>query len=213
MLCFFLAVTARSEPITLSGITFSDELGGFEILDGRGSGSRADPFVIVERLVSDRPVALVVRGLSQSFGNPARTNHFAGFWLIKIVINGTENIWTGYRIELEEDLGEGSPRFDGLSFGQEFPIVERQFTADRFSNMTVLDEPRDGIAFSGGQVRPGDRVAFDIVITHNAPKDEFYVVQRHEQAVAAVPAPDRTVGRLARGGQARAATNSSFSNE
>ncbi len=181
-----MAGVARAEPVTVSGITFSDELGGFVILDGRGSGSRADPFVIVERVVTDRPVALVVRGLSESFGNPARTNHFSGFWLIKIVINGTDQTWTGYRMELEERLGEGSPRFDGLSFGQEFPIVERMFTADRFTDMTVLDEPHDGIAFTGGRVMPGDRVAFDVVITHNAPKQEFFVVQRHEQSIAAV---------------------------
>ena len=50
--------------------------------------------------------------------------------------------------------------------------------------MTVLDEPLDGIAFAGGSVRPGDRVAFNVVITHNAPKAEFYVVQRHEQSIA-----------------------------
>ena len=179
--------TAHAEPVTLSGITFSDELGGFTILDGRGSGSRADPFVVVEQVVTDRPTVLVVRGLSESFGNPARTNHFAGFWLVKVVINGTDQSWTGYRMELEENLGQGSPRFDGLSFGQEFPIVNRMFTADRFSDMTVLDEPHDGIAFAGGLVPPGDRVAFDVVITHNAPKEEFYLVQRHEQSIAALP--------------------------
>ncbi len=163
------------------------------ILDGRGSGSRADPFVVVERVVTDRPTALVVRGLSEAFGNPARTNHFAGFWLIKVVINGTDQTWTGYRLELEEELGEGSPRYDGLSFGQEFPIVERLFTADRFSSMTVLDEPHDGIAFTGGRVQPGERVAFDVVITHNAPKEEFYIVQRHEQSIAAL-GPDIRAG-------------------
>lgn len=142
-------------------------------------------------MVTDRPTVLVVRGLSEEFGNPARTNHFSGFWLIKIVINGTDQGWTGYRMELEETLGEGSPRFDGLSFGQEFPLAEREFTADRFSDMTVLDEPRDGIAFAGGLVPPGDRVAFDVVITHNAPKEQFYVVQRHEQSIAALPETDR----------------------
>ena len=138
-------------------------------------------------MVTDQPTVLVVRGLSESFGNPARTNHFAGFWLVKVVINGTAQSWTGYRMELEESLGQGSPRFDGLSFGQEYPIAERLFTADRFSDMTVLDEPHDGIAFAGGLVPPGDRVAFDVVITHNAPKEEFYVVQRHEQSIAGYP--------------------------
>ena len=168
----------------MSGITFSDELGGFVILEGRGGGSLEDPFVIVEQVYTDRPTVLVVRGLTEEFGNPARTNHFSGFWLIKVVINGTDQTWNGYRMELEERLGEGSPRYDGLSFGQEHPTANRTFTADRFANMTVLDEPLDGIAFAGGSVRPGDRVAFNVVITHNAPKEEFYVVQRHEQSIA-----------------------------
>ena len=185
-----LAVTlgsARAEPVTLSGITFSDEFGGFVILEGRGSGSPEDPFVIVEQVATDRPTILVVRGLTEEFGNPARTNHFSGFWLIKVVINGTDQTWNGYRMELEEELGEGSPRYDGLSFGQEFPPANRPITADRFSDMTVLDEPHDGIAFAGGAVRPGDRVAFNVVITHNAPREEFFLVQRHEQSIARVP--------------------------
>lgn len=187
---------SRAEPVTLSGITFSDELGGFAILEGRGSGSLEDPFVIVEQVATDHPTVLIVRGLTEEFGNPAGTNHFSGFWLIKVVINGTDQTWNGYRMILEQELGEGSPRFDGLSFGQEYPLANRTFTADRFSDMTVLDEPLDGIDFAGGAVRPGDRVAFNLVITHNAPREQFFLVQRHEQSIAqapggAKPAPTR----------------------
>lgn len=179
--------TAHAEPVTLSGITFSDEFGGFVIVDGRGSGSLEDPFVIVEQVATDRPTVLVVRGLTEEFGNPARTNHFSGFWLVKIVINGTEQTWNGYRMTLEQELGEGSPRFDGLSFGQEYPPATRSITADRFSDMNVLDEPLDGIDFAGGSVRPGDRVAFNLIITHNAPREQFFLVQRHEQSIAGAP--------------------------
>ncbi len=31
---------------------------------------------------------------------------------------------------------------------------------------------------------PGDRVAFNMVITDNAPKGVFYLVQRHEQSIS-----------------------------
>lgn len=179
--------TATAEPVTLSGITFSDELGGFEIVDGRGSGTLGDPFVIVERIVTSQPTVLLVRGLTLEFGNAARTNHFSGFWLTKVAVNHSDQTWTGYRLELEDELGTASPRLDGLSFGQSQPPVQRNFTADRFASMTVLDEPHDGIAFSRGAVPPGDRVAFTVVITHNGPSEEFFLVQRHEQSVAEVP--------------------------
>ena len=52
-----------------------------------------------------------------------------------------------------------------------------------------FDEPLDGIAFAGGSVPPGDRVAFSVVVTHNAPRERFFLVQRHEQSIAGTPAP------------------------
>ncbi len=48
----------------------------------------------------------------------------------------------------------------------------------------MLDEPYDGVAFGGGAVAPGDRVALHMVITDNAPKGVFYLVQRHEQSIS-----------------------------
>ncbi|MEE8271361.1 MAG: hypothetical protein V3R98_06485, partial [Alphaproteobacteria bacterium] len=178
------AAAARTEPVTLRGVTFSDELGGFVLLGGSGSGTPADPFVVLERIATNAPTVLVIRGVDLEFGNPVRTNHFVGFAMTKVVENATGDTWNGYRLELEKRLGHSSPRLDGLSFGQEYPPVQRSFSSDRFAVGTVLDEPYDGIAFGGGAVAPGDRVAFDIIITDNAPKGVFYLVQRHEQSIS-----------------------------
>ena len=175
---------ARAEPVTLRGVTFSDELGGFVLLGGSGSGTPADPFVVLERIVSNAPTVLVIRGVDLEFGNPVRTNHIVGFAMIKVVENATGDTWHRYRLELEKRLGQGSPYLDGLSFGQEYPPVRRSVTSDRFAVGTVLDEPYDGIAFGSGAVAPGDRVAFNMVITDNAPKGVFYLVQRHEQSIS-----------------------------
>jgi hypothetical protein len=43
---------ALAEPITLDGLTFSDELGGLELMEGWGSGTLVDPFVLVEDITS-----------------------------------------------------------------------------------------------------------------------------------------------------------------
>ncbi len=83
------AVAARAEPITLQGVNFSDELGGFVLLGGSGSGTPADPFVVLERIVTNAPTVLVIRGVDLEFGNPVRTNHFVGFAMIKVVENAT----------------------------------------------------------------------------------------------------------------------------
>ena len=59
------AVAARAEPITLRGVTFSDELGGFFLLGGSGGGAPADPFVVLERIATNAPTGLVGSGLLQ----------------------------------------------------------------------------------------------------------------------------------------------------
>ena len=96
---------AAAEAWHVGDLVFSDELGGFEILSAGGTGTPEDPIVVVERVTDDGPVVLVVRGLSPEIGNRARTNHFTGFVLEKVVINATGRSWTGYRVELEEERG------------------------------------------------------------------------------------------------------------
>lgn len=177
---------ALAEPITLNGITFSDEAGGFVLIDGWGSGTRGDPFVIVERIFGDEPAVLVVRDLTAAFGNPVGTQHIAGFAMTKVVINGTERTWRSYELELQERLGQDSTYGDGLSFGQH-ARARRSFSSDLYRDMTAIDEPLDGVTFSQGAVRPGEQVVFSFFVTDNTPKSVFYLVQRREAPVATIP--------------------------
>jgi len=187
----------RAEPVTLAGITFSDELGGFEILEGRGRGTPEDPFVVVERITGDGPVVLVVRGLSEGFGNPSGSNHFAGFVLTKVAVNATRTPWPAFRIELQEQLGTDSGYYDGLSFAQDPRGARRGFGSDRFPRVSATDEPLDGLDFRGEAVGPGERVAMRFTVSDNTPRAEFYIVQRREGPVARLPgapAPGRRGG-------------------
>ena len=188
VLCFCIGSDLRAEPITLNGITFSDEIGGFSLVDGWGSGTLADPFVIVERVSDDAPAILVVRDLSAAFGNPTRTQHLAGFAMTKVVINATDDAWQSYELELQESLGQDSTYGDGLSFGQN-PTSARSFSSDLYRDTIAIDEPLDGVTFRQGVVRPGEQVAFSFFVTDNTPQSVFYLLQTREQPV--VMAPDR----------------------
>ena len=188
VLCFFFGPDLRAEPITLNGITFSDEIGGFSLVDGWGSGTLSDPFVIVERVSDDAPAILVVRDLSAAFGNPTRTQHLTGFAMTKVVINATDDAWQSYELELQESLGQDSTYGDGLSFGQN-PTSARSFSSDLYRDTIAIDEPLDGVTFRQGIVRPGEQVAFSFFVTDNTPQSVFYLLQTREQPV--VMAPDR----------------------
>ncbi|MCB9946688.1 MAG: hypothetical protein H6842_02540 [Rhodospirillaceae bacterium] len=181
---------AFGDPVTLSGITFSDELGGFRILQGSGTGSADDPFVVVEEIFDDEPAVLVIRGLSASFGNPVRSNHFAGFALTKIAINRTSQVWQEFSMELQEVRGQESDYHDGLSFGQDAG-GPRLLGSDRFTAVAGTDEPFDGVVFGGGSVASGQQVSLRVIVTDNSPRPEFYLVQRRRLGVAASgPAED-----------------------
>ena len=175
-----------AEPITLNGITFSDEVGGFVLVDGWGSGTLDDPFVIVERVTDDAPAILVVRDFSAAFGNPARTQHLAGFVMTKVVINATSNAWQSYELQLQELLGQDSTYGDGLSFGQS-PSGARSFSSDLYRDMIAIDEPLDGVTFRQGVVRPGGQVSFRFFVTDNTPQSVFYLVQSREQPIVMAP--------------------------
>lgn len=178
------SVAAWADPVTLSGITFSDELGGFRILQGSGTGSADDPFVVVEEITDDEPAVLVIRGLSDGFGNPVRSNHFAGFALTKVVINRTTQVWQEFSMELQEVRGQDSDYHDGLSFGQD-DGGPRLLGSDRFTAVAGTDEPFDGVVFAGATIGPGQQVSLRVIVTDNSPRPEFYLVQRRRLGVAA----------------------------
>ena len=179
---------AAAGTITLEGIAFSDELGGFVLLEGHGSGSLDDPFVLVEEITGDRPAILIIRGLSTAFGNRIGSHHAAGFALTKVVRNGTDQSWSAYDLELREIITVHSPYEDGLSFGQASQSG-RPFTSDRYSVAAEHDEPYDGVSFSGGLVRPCETAVFSFVVTDALPKPLIYLLQKRGAPIAGV-APD-----------------------
>jgi hypothetical protein len=186
LLAHWLAPAVRAEPLTLDGLTFSDELGGIEIVEGWGTGTLDDPFVLVEEITEHEPAILVVRGMTHRFGNRIRSHHDVGFALTKIVRNRTEQAWSQFDLELREFLDQPSPFGDGLSFGQASD-AGRPFAADRFADYVETYEPYDGVAFFGGSVEPGETVVLSVVITDTTPRYEFYLLQKRDSPLASMP--------------------------
>jgi hypothetical protein len=186
-----LAPAVQAEPLTLDGLTFSDELGGVEILEGWGKGTLDDPFVLVEEITEHEPAILVVRGMTHRFGNRVRSHHDVGFALTKIVRNRTERAWTQFDMELREFIDYASPFGDGLSFGQASD-AGRPFAADRFGEYIETYEPYDGVAFFSGSVEPGETVVLRVVITDTTPRHQFYLLQKRDTPLASVPSPSGT---------------------
>jgi hypothetical protein len=186
LLAFFLTLqplTAR--PITLAGLTFSDELGGVLLHDGWGSGSAEDPFVLVEEINEDGPAILIVRGMLSRLGDAPDARFQQGIVLRKIVTNATSRGWHAFELELRETLERTSTYEDGLSFGQA-THQQRPFTSDRYGHVLMTDEPLDTVVFSDGLVQPGEVVTVTAAITDYTPKDEFYLLQRRESPIAAL---------------------------
>ncbi|MDX1541725.1 MAG: hypothetical protein R3349_10010 [Geminicoccaceae bacterium] len=180
------AGSLEARPITLEGLTFSDELGGVELIEGWGTGTIDDPFVLVEVITGTGPATLVVRGATWRFGNRIRSHHEIGFALTKIVENRTELPWPVFNLELREFQDQSSPFGDGLSFGQATE-AGRPFTSDRYVMNQDIGEPYDGLLFYDGMIMPGDQVALSFVITDTTPKWEFFLMQRRDSPLAMLP--------------------------
>lgn len=180
------AIPAAAGPITLGGVTFSDEMGGITLIDGWGSGKLDDPFVLVEEIGEGGPAILTILGLSADFGNRIGSHHTVGFALTKIVRNRTRHVWRAFTLELQEFVGSISPYEDGLSFGQA-TSSGRPFASDGYVEIRESDEPADRVTFSGGTIRPGETVVFTVVVTDMSPKPVFYLVQNRGSFVAEAP--------------------------
>jgi hypothetical protein len=184
------AQAVRADPVTVRGLTFSDEMGGFTILNAWGSGSLADPITVVEEVTAVTGTVLVVRGLGPESGNPIPTAHPACFVLRKIVINATNRSWNIYDVELQKVLGTTSDIFDGLSFGQSSQ-AGRPFPSDRFAQSALLEEPSDNLSFFDGIVAPGQTVTITFVVTVTGPVPEFYILQRPNRPLVWLPQAER----------------------
>ncbi len=184
-----LGLPALAGPVQLDGLTFSDELGGFDIVKASGSGSLEDPFVLVENITGDGPSILIIRGMSHAFGNRIRSHHEVGFALTKIVRNRTKRPWSVFNLELREFMDQSSPFGDGLSFGQASE-AGRPFRSDRFAEVLETTEPYDGVQFGGGVVEPGETVAVSVVITDTTPTWEFFLLQTEDSPLAALPSSE-----------------------
>jgi hypothetical protein len=177
------AAPAAAGPIVLDGITVDDRMGGLVLHDGHGTGSLADPFVLVEDITDDGPAILTITGLRGDFANRVGTQHLVGFALTKIVRNLTNRVWEVFELEVRERLSRYSPYEDGLSFAQDAD-VPKLMGSDRFSSAYKTDEPLDAIVFSGAAIHPGETVTIRIVITDYSPTWEFYLLQRRNAPVA-----------------------------
>lgn len=179
---------ARADSVSVGGLTFSDELGGFRVLSASGSGTPEDPFTVVEEVTAPDQVVLVIRGLPEPrpgrlASNRIGSDHPIGYALRKVVINRTDSVWTGYDLELQEPLGYASTQDDGLSFG-EGSAFQRYAHADLFQAAQVTAQPQDTITFAVGSVPPGGRIALDFVITDVQERPATFLAQRRPWVVS-----------------------------
>lgn len=177
------AAAVAAQPMTVDGVTFGDDFGGFRITAASGNGTLEDPFIVVEDVTGPSPAVLIIRGIGPAFGNRVGTLHPTGFALRKIVHNGTPFIWTFVDFELQQTLGVASDYLDGLSFAQG-SVSGRPFTSNRFNDAVEFAEPIDSITFHNGELRPGESAVFDVVITDTTPVSIFYLIQRPNRPVA-----------------------------
>jgi hypothetical protein len=168
--------------LSVGGISFSDELGGFVLERVTGNGTLDNPFVVTERIVDNNGGDLVIR-VDPLFGNQIGTQHAIGFALVKVVENGTDFPWTSFELELQSTHGVPSGYGDGLSFGQG-STVGRPFSDIGFKDITVIDEPYDRIEYDRGRISVGGQATFRFVVTEAMPLMAAYLAQRPRRPVA-----------------------------
>lgn len=168
-----------------AGYSFSDELGGFEILGVSGSGTHDDPIVVEQRFMEVGPAVLVIRPSFAPTGwVDFRNSQFLQVSIVAVVTNASRRGWAGFDMELQEELGQPSVYSDGLSFDQLNSIGGRQFTSDRFALFTDLSEPYDRVRFEQGKVDHGETARFHIHLTDVTPVPEFYLLQEPQILMA-----------------------------
>lgn len=171
-----VAAPAGAVSLTVNGITFTDELGGFRLIDVRGSGRQDDPFVVTEEITGEGPAILSIYGLDQGLGDEAASRHSLSFWMTKVAINKTDRPWLEYQIELRETEESTSPYLDGLSFAQAWE--GRVIVSDKFGYVEPIDEPFDSVLFRDGLVPADAAVSFSFVVTDESPRARILLIQQ-----------------------------------
>jgi hypothetical protein len=177
---FMLAATpAPADSLQAGGLIFSDELGGLELVSVSGSGTADDPIRVEEVLRGTGPAYLVIRrvGLAAGTGEQADAYPSLGQVIMKVVHNASARVWSGFDVELRQDIGRPSSYTDGLSFDQPSGL-KAEARSDRFGKVRHVDEPFDMLDFYDGHVDPGGRVAMVFKITDPTPTPVLYMVQQ-----------------------------------
>jgi len=184
-LCVSLTRPASAEIWSAGGLTFSDELGGFRLVSVTGSGSLADPIVIVEEMIDIGEVVLVIRGEEKpsAEGTMIRPPSFLSIAVTKIVLNLSGQAWAGFDMELREALDTPSPYGDGLSFDQ-LGTFDQPLVSDSFPVWHKVEEPYDRVRFYGGYVDPGATARFGFYITDPTTTPVFYLLQQPQYLIA-----------------------------
>jgi len=175
-------LAANAAPVTVEGITFSDERGDFNIVKVTGKGTVSDPFIVVEEVTGGTPI-LIIRGFNERFGNRIGSQHIMGMALTKMVINHTDAAWTQYRLELRSKPDAPSTYGDGLSFAQGWKAMP-PVVSSNFRHVQVTDEPYDAVDFDQGRVERDQAASFDVFLTDMTPKPEIYLLQAPVRSIA-----------------------------
>ncbi len=170
--------SVAAASFSAGGFTFSDELGGFRLIAATGAGTRGNPIVIEEVLLSADPVVLVVRAnwISDQGPVPVAPDFRTTAHLVKIIHNRSGRIWNGFDMELQEILNSPSRYEDGLSFGQASSRPSEALS-NRYARARTVLEPHDRLHFDRGRVDVNETVTFSLHITDPTPVRVFYLVQ------------------------------------
>jgi hypothetical protein len=165
-----------ADPVTVEGLTFSDELGDFRLVSVTGKGTLDNPFVVTEEITGPGDPTLVIKNFSDDFGNRVGTQHTAAFAMEKVVTNGTTQAWQGFQMELREIENRPSTGEDGLSFGRASQLAD--FVQSSMPNSQRVDEPEGSLGFRGDDIPPGGQATFRFIVSDMSPVHRFYLVQR-----------------------------------
>ncbi|MEM9329939.1 MAG: hypothetical protein AAGA53_01360 [Pseudomonadota bacterium] len=183
LVCIFLSLcdlahAQKSQEWIAGRFSFSDELGGFRIVNVTGTGTRDDPVIITQIFDSAYSGTLTIRSaptfrpkVHADLGTTRGT-----IYLHMVTTNNTNLPWVGFGFELQEKLDTASTYSDGLSFDQ-LSRHRDEIYSDRFLDFEDQFEPGDRLVYTNGVVNNQTTVATRFVITDFTPVPIFYLYQ------------------------------------